>query len=239
MLCRSMIVICGLLLVFCGTLSAAEKVAEKDGLPLLYAEDFEKGAENWLPTDSKAWKLVDTKDGKAYGITIRVSDYKPPHRSPHNISLLKDIVVGDFILTAKVRSTADTGNHRDMCVFFNYQDPANFYYVHLGKKPDPNSCQIMLVDDAPRKPITKGKSPGVPWTDGWHNVKVVRRTADGTIEIYFDDMEKPILTASDKTFTSGQVGIGSFDDTGNWDDLKLYGKKIEVKKCQPKAKSKN
>lgn len=85
----------------------------------------------------------------------------------------------------------------------------------------------MIVNDAPRKMITKNESPGIPWTDGWHKVKVVRRVKDGTIEIYFDDMEKPKMVAEDKTFTWGQVGIGSFDDRGNWDNFKLYGRKAE------------
>ena len=74
--------------------------------------------------------------------------------------------------------------------------------------------------------ITKNESPGIPWTDDWHQVKIVRKTADGTIEVYFDDMEKPVMVAVDKTFTWGQIGLGSFDDHGYWDDLKLYGKKV-------------
>jgi len=234
MLCRSMTVICGLL-VACGSLVAEEKEVETmDGLPLIYSEDFEDGADNWVPTDEKAWKINETDKGKVYGTVIRVSNYKPPHRSPHNISLLKDVVLSDVIFTAKVQSTADTGGHRDMCIFFNYQDPANFYYVHMGKKPDPNSSQIMIVDDAPRKPITENKSPGVPWTDGWHKVKVVRKVDTGAIEIYFDDMDKPIMVATNKKFTSGKIGIGSFDDLGNWDDIKIYGKKVPAKKDDAK-----
>jgi hypothetical protein len=58
-------------------------------------------------------------------------------------------------------------------------------------------------------------------------VKIVRRVNDGTIEIYFDDMRKPVMTAVDKTFKHGQVGIGSFDDNGNWDDLKLFGNVVK------------
>ena len=34
------------------------------------------------------------------------------------------------------------------------------------------------------------------------------------------DMQKPVMTAVDKTFTWGQVGVGSFDDTGNWREVK-------------------
>ena len=137
------------------------------------------------------------------------------------------MVVGDFVLTVKVKSTNTTaGGHRDMCLFFNWRDPANFYYVHLGKRPDPHSSQIMIVDDAPRKMITKNKSPGIPWDNEWHDVKIVRDTKSGTIEIYFDDMDKPMMIAEDKTFTTGRVGLGSFDDNGCWVDFKLYGKKV-------------
>ena len=199
--------------------------ADAPDLPLVFEDDFEKGADRWQPTDAAAWKIVETDRGKVYN-QFKNSNYKPPHRSPHNISLVKGVSVGDFVLTVKVQSTnRNAGAHRDMCLFFNYVDPAHFYYVHLGHKPDPNSSQIMIVNDAPRKMITNNKSPGIPWDNGWHDVKIVRRTADGTIEIYFDDMDKPVMTAIDKTFTSGQVGIGSFDDNGNWDNFKLHGKK--------------
>jgi len=201
--------------------------AEKGDLPLLYEDGFEKGADNWQPTDASSWRIAETDGGKVYGIHKRGSSYRPPHRSPHHIALLKDIRVDDFVLEVRIRSTLDTGGHRDACLFFNYQDPAHFYYVHLGKRADPNSCQIMIVNGTPRTPITKKKAKGIPWDDKWHNVKVVRRTADGTIEIYFDDMETPVMTAVDKTFGAGQIGIGSFDDLDDFDDVKLYGKKSQ------------
>ena len=58
-------------------------------------------------------------------------------------------------------------------------------------------------------------------------MKVVRRVEDGTMNVYFDDMEKPFMTAKDKTFTWGQVGIGTFDDHGNFDDITLRGVRVE------------
>ncbi len=35
------------------------------------------------------------------------------------------------------------------------------------------------------------------------------------------------MTAVDKNFTWGQIGIGSFDDTGRFDNLVLRGKRAE------------
>jgi hypothetical protein len=65
------------------------------------------------------------------------------------------------------------------------------------------------------------------WGDGWHNVRIVRTVADGAIAVYFDDMAKPIMRAEDKTFTWGRIGVGSFDDTGNYDDIVIRGIKVE------------
>jgi hypothetical protein len=214
MLC-SLILVSGLLL------------AEPSELPLVFEDGFEAGADHWQPTDPSAWRVLETDRGKVYN-QFKASDYQPPFRSPYNMALLKDVLVGDFVLTAKVQSThVDAGAHQDMCLFFGYQDPAHFYYVHLGKTPDAVSSKITLVNGAPRQPITKNVPTGIPWDAGWHEVKIVRRVADGTIEVYFDDMQTPNMIAVDKTFTWGQVGIGSFDDHGNWDDVKLCGIKVE------------
>jgi hypothetical protein len=72
--------------------------------------------------------------------------------------------------------------------------------------------------------MTKNENP-IPWTDDWHQVKVVRDAKSGSIEIFFDDMEKPVMTASDKRFGLGQIGIGSFDDMNDFDDIRLYAPK--------------
>ena len=197
-------------------------------LPLLLKEDFEGDTARWQPTDANAWKVVSTPQGKIYSL-VQQSDYKPPHRSPLNFSLLKGVVVGDFVLEAKVQSTVKDYDHRDMVLVFGYQDPAHFYYVHFGKKTDDHANQIFIVNDAPRIKISTKTTPGTPWDDEWHRLEIVRTVGDGRIEVYFDDLNRPAMTASDKTFAWGQVGIGSFDDMGNYDDVVLRGVTIRDK----------
>ena len=199
------------------------------GLPLVFEDDFEKGADRWQPTDPSGWKVIETKKGKVFSQFKKTSSHKPPHRSPYHIALIKDVSVSDFMLEAKCRSTVKDYPHRDMCLFFGYRDAAHFYYSHLGKKADNHANQIFIVNGADRKKIGTKTTPGTPWTDGWHRVKVVRTVADGKIAVYFDDMNKPAMTATDKTFVEGRVGVGSFDDTGDWDDVKLWGKKAAKK----------
>jgi hypothetical protein len=196
---------------------------EANGLPLVFSEDFEHGVDRWQTTDDKSWYLLDTDGNKTFGLNKRVSDYQPKVRSPHNIALIKDVQLADFVLTFRVKSTNDTGNHRDCCAFFGHQDPEHFYYVHLGAKPDPASGQIMIVNDAPRRPLTENKKE-VRWDDQWHTVKVVRNSQSGTIDVFFDDMTTAHLSITDKTFSKGRIGIGSFDDMNMFDDVRLYGK---------------
>ena len=151
--------------------------AEKP-VPLIAKEDFSKGSDAWETTDDKKWKITEV-DGNQVFELLGKSNYNPPHRSPHSIALLKDKIVGSFILTARIQTTQTTRGHRDLCFFFNYQDPTHFYYLHLGEVPDPNSSQIFIVNEAPRKNLTLSKK-GIPWKNGqFHNLTIVREVERG------------------------------------------------------------
>lgn len=206
--------------------AADAKKTSDAALPILLKEDFEKGADRWEPSEAKAWKVIAVDGGYAYRLAKK-SKYKPPHRSPLNFALLRDTEVGDFVLEARVRSTVKDYAHRDICLFFGYQDPDHFYYVHLGKTTDDHANQIFIVDGADRKKISTKTTPGTDWDDAWHRVKIVRNAADGAIAVYFDNMDEPVMTATDKTFATGRVGVGSFDDLGDFDDVTLRGVKAK------------
>ncbi|MEO1527572.1 MAG: hypothetical protein AAFX06_19255 [Planctomycetota bacterium] len=188
-----------------------------------FADDFEKGLERWEILDPETWQLGDRDGSKVAEITKRSSAYEPPVRSPRHVALMKDVEVGSFELTFRVKSTKDTGGHRDCCVFFNYQDDQHFYYVHLGAVPDPHSGQIMIVNEAPRLALTKNERQ-TPWDDQWHNVKLTRDVVTGEIAVYFDDMSRPHMKVRDTTFSKGRIGLGSFDDLNAFDDVVLIAK---------------
>ena len=87
----------------------------------------------------------------------------------------------------------------------------------------------MIVDGAARRPLTNNTRP-VPWDDQWHTVRLVCDVASGRIAVCFDDLETPLMEAIDKTFTSGRVGIGSFDDMNDFTAVKVVGRKNEAGK---------
>ena len=207
-------------------LDADDKASETlNELPLRFQANFEDdAAEDFKPTDMKAWKVIKQGDNHVYALTKRVSDYKPPQRSPYNISLIKNLEAGSLVLDVRLQSAMTDYGHRSLCLFFNYEDPSHFYYVHFGQEADPHANQIFIVNEAARKAISETTTEGTPWDHQWHHARIVRDVESGKIEVYFDDMKKPVMTATDKTFTSGQVGIGSFDDAGNFDNVRVYAK---------------
>lgn len=198
--------------------------AKLNGLPLIFQEDFEHGAGRWAPTDPNAWKIADENGDHVYS-QFQQSKYEPPFRSPFNIALIKNLKAGTCIVDLRMEQMGAVAgeNHRDMVIVFGWQDSAHFYYAHLGKTGDDASHQIHIVNGAPRVSIIKNRTQGVDWGTGWHNVRLIRNIETGAIDVYFDDMAHPALSANDKTFGAGGFGFGTFDDIGNIDDVTIYG----------------
>lgn len=233
------------LLILCAAPLRAEELPESKSpatqLPLVHRDDFEAGMKHWETTDADFWKVLeaerDNKQTKVLRVTGK-SNYEPPVRSPHSIAWLKGKYVSDFVLTVKAENTNyKAGGHRDLCLFWGRQDASHFYYVHFGAEADPHSCQVFIVNGKPRTKITVNEAQGTAWGDDrqWHTLRVERTVEDGMIKVFFDDLEKPHMTAKDDTFRWGQVGIGTFDDNGNFDDFELRG--VEVKPSERNRRS--
>jgi hypothetical protein len=194
-------------------------------MPLVFEADFEDDSlDAWRATDPTAWRIEDGRDGNVLALH-KQSNYKPEVRSPVNINLIENVEVGSFVLELKMRSTTRDYGHRDMCLFFGYQDPTHFYYVHIANQSDAHANSIFIVNGEPRVSIAKTRTEGTKWDENWHTVRLVRDVETGTIEVFFDDHAEPIMTAVDHNFKWGKVGIGSFDDTGQFDDICLRGGK--------------
>jgi hypothetical protein len=153
------------------------------------------------------------------------SNYEARVRSPFNIALLKGHQFGDFVLEADLAQSGREYGHRDLCLFFSAKDATNFYYVHIASVADPHANNIFLVNDSARVAIATKTTTGTNWaeTNSWHKVRIERRVAEGTIKVFFDDMTTPIMEATDTHFDYGRIGFGSFDDTGRFDNIKIWG----------------
>lgn len=201
-----------------------------DGYELLIDADFESAASlnNMEMTDSSAWRIANV-EGNSVLELFGASEYRARVRSPYNIALLKDVKLGSFVLEVDLKQTGRNYGHRDMCLFYGVKDPSNFYYTHMASVADPHAHNIFLVNDEARVAIASKTTEGVDWTQDWHKVRVERDIESGSIKVFFDDMETPIMEATDTHFDFGYIGFGSFDDTGMVDNVKVWGEKAPEK----------
>ena len=229
--------------IFPLALFATAALAENPpGIPadykLLYAQDFVKpeATKDFVFTDPAAWTITNA-DGKTALDLTKASKYTPPFRSPLNIALLAGQVFGDVIFEADCMQTSKEYGHRDMVFVYGFQSPSKFYYTHIATTPDDHAHNCFRVNEAPREKFAKEVSKGVDWgQSAWHHVRIVRKSSDGTVRVFFDDMEKPIMSGEDKTFGPGFIGFGSFDDTGKVANVKVWSKSAEKKETPAFAK---
>lgn len=207
-----------------------EQTEDKPNFKTLYINDFseEEALEDFVFTDKAAWRWAKVEGKNAMELHGK-SKYEPPYRSPHNIALVRGKAFGDFDLELDLMQTGKEYGHRDLCIFFGFQDPANYYYAHIATAADAHAHSVFLVDDAARKSICDDRTKGVDWgKQEWKKVRIERRVKEGTIKVFFDDMTKPVMTTKDTTHGQGMIGLGSFDDTGAVKLIKVMGTEVKA-----------
>ena len=163
------------------------------------------------------WKILE--EGNLHYLHMERS--RPPGvpRRPVQFALLKGVKVGSFTLDVKVRR-ADSS----MILVFDYVDPLHFYYVHLSDNPGTKVSVhngIFIVDGGPRRRIAGLEaSPALPDLS-WHDVRIVRNVRTGSIDVFLDKQTTPRFSVIDHTFACGQIGLGSFDETGDFAQFRL------------------
>jgi hypothetical protein len=204
-------------LAACGSAPTEPGTGAADGRwPIVYEQRFAdpSAVEGFVFSDPARARWT-TAGGQPSLELFAESSYTPPFRSPKVIALVGDVEVADFDLEVELMQTGRDYNHRDLCLFFGFESPHQFYYAHLATTPDRNAHNLFRVANAPRAHLAPVAAAGVDWgRDEWHRVRIERRCGPGTIRVFWDGAAEPILTATDRTFAWGRVGFGSFDDSG-------------------------
>jgi hypothetical protein len=145
-------------------------------------------------------------------------------RRPAALAILKSVPLTDLTFRLELRSTAPVDLAvRDVQLIVGYQSPTEFYYVHLSAKTDAVHNGIFIVNNADRRRIDAPTSKAQLTDQAWHRARLERNAATGSIAVFLDDQATPILSATDKTLAWGRVGLGSFDETGEFRNVEVTG----------------
>ena len=228
-----------LVLLFLSAASLGIFMTSLDARPALrsitFHDDFSSGnLDAWQLPYSEDW-VIGSEGPLHFLHMLRNREPLVPRR-PMQFALLKGslksgdegVTVGSFTLQARARRMQSS-----LLMVFNYVDTLHFYYTHLSvdsgvKQPVHNG--IFLVDGAPRRRIAGTEAAPVLPDQNWHKVRVERQVSSGSIEVFVDDEPQPRFSVTDHTFTCGQVGLGSFDETGDFADVHLTSSDAD---CHP------
>lgn len=183
-----------------------------------FRDDFASGSlDRWQLPYAEDWAILAGGPGRYLHMKRNREPGVP--RRPLQFALIKGVKVGSFDFHARLRREG-----RSMIVVFNYVDTLHFYYTHLSVDRgtvQPVHNGIFIVNGEPRKRIAGTEAPPALPDQDWHTVRVLRDAAKGTIRVLMDGKTEPLFSVQDSTFKCGQVGIGSFDETGDFADVSL------------------
>lgn len=114
---------------------------------------------------------------------------------------------------------------RSLLIVFAYRDAAHFDYAHLSTDTgaqQPVHNGIFHVYGGERVRISSEQGPAAfAANERWYHVELTHDAGSGQVAVKLDGQPVPALEAIDKSLGSGKAGVGSFDETGAFRNVKI------------------
>ena len=173
----------------------------------------------WTVPEASDWK-IERADGTE---VLRLVEHRGPlpgPRRPIQFALTDIESYGRLTLEADLKPLGGS-----LLIVFAYRDEAHFDYAHLSV--DPGSKQpvhngIFHVYGGERVRISPEQGPAA-FSSGkrWYHVRLVHDAVKGTVSVTVDGAAVPALDAVDRSLGAGKAGFGSFDETGEFKNIKI------------------
>lgn len=177
---------------------------------------------SWAVPNQSDWAV----DGTGQGTIMRLlTGHEPPAsgpRRPFNFAIAQTTAFRRVHIEADVKALG-----RSVMIVYAYVDPAHFDYAHLSS--DTAAIQIhhngiFHVYGGERVRISAPAGPAsFPPDHAWHHAVFDWDGQTGAVSVSVDDHTVPALHAVDLSLAAGKVGLGSFDETGEFKNVKLSG----------------
>jgi len=183
------------------------------------ADTLDVFGRKWSVPVAADWK-VDTENSAP---VLRLLEHRGPlpgPRRPIQFALADLPEYGRVTLEADVRPLGAS-----LLIAFAYRDESHFDYAHLSvdtgaKQPVHNG--IFHVYGGERVRISSERGPAAFTATGrWHHVKLTHDAIAGTVDVLVDGHALPALHAVDLSLGAGKIGPGSFDETGEFQNVTI------------------
>jgi hypothetical protein len=184
---------------------------------LLAADTISVFGEKWDVQSASDWVVGNNL------LQLKVSAEPPAGqpRRPMKYALLESKPFSKVTVEGEVKR-----NGRSVIIVYAYQDDAHYDYAHISV--DTAASQnvhngMFHIFGGERVRISSLEGPGSLPTQEWTPVKLVFDGETGHCYVEVNGKRNPSLDAVDLSLRRGRVGIGSFDETGDFRNIKVSG----------------
>lgn len=182
-------------------------------------------ADNTISFLGHSWTVQDPADWKIEGNVLQlIRSAEPPPGVPRRPQKFALADLGPF---RRVTVTADVRrNGRSVIIIYAWQDANHFNYAHISS--DTAEAQnvhngMFHVFKGERVRMSPLDGPASLPTKDWTPVKLVFDGVTGRCYVEVNGKRNPSLDAVDLSLRWGRVGFGSFDETGDFRNIKIEG----------------
>ncbi len=180
------------------------------------ADDFEdNNADGWIPLNGDRWEVTEEDDGN-HAYYLNTTEFAATTGKALGEYSLLSPAYADFTFSARAKLGDPVGDngYADYAVVFGFENENNYYYVIFNN--DQSSTQLYKVVNGDRGEALATAEADWLNDNDYHTIKITR--AGDVTDVYFDD--NSIMSATN-TSGVGQVGVGSYNDSAYFDDVKV------------------
>ena len=173
----------------------------------------------WAVPVASDWK-VEQEDGTP---VLRLAESRGPvpgPRRPIQFALAETPSYGRLTLEVDVQPLGDS-----LLIVFAYRDEAHFDYAHLSidraaAQPFHNGVFHVYGGERVRISAERGEASFAA-RGRWYHVALTHDAMKGTVGVKVDGRAVPALEAVDRSLGPGKVGVGSFDETAEFKNVRI------------------
>lgn len=199
-------------------------------LSLSAADTLDVFGHKWSVPAAGDWK-IEQSDGVAVLHLAESRGPLPGPRRPIQFALADTPDYEQVTIEADIQPLK-----RSLIFVFAYRDAAHFDYAHIStdtgvKQPVHNG--IFHVYGGERVRISNEQGPpAIAALGRWYHAVLNWDARTGAVDVTIDGKRVPALHAIDVSLGAGKVGLGSFDETALFKNVKITGKTVSARASQ-------